>query len=63
MFPLQEYLEKYYGIVEKRDYPLSDADVTQHSDGVVDYAASTDRYVRRPARAVTRCVTGCQWVT
>ena len=30
-------MEKYYGIVEKRDYPLSDGEVSQHSDGIVDY--------------------------
>ena len=41
-------MEKYYGIVEKRDYPLSDGEVSQHSDGIVDYETTSkarpDRY-------------------
>ena len=46
----QEYMEKYYGIVEKRDYPLSDGEVSQHSDGIVDYETTSkarpDRDIR-----------------
>ncbi len=39
-------MEKYYGIVEKRDYPLSDGDISQHSDGIVDYdSPSAARHV------------------
>lgn len=34
-------MEKYYGIVEKRDYPLSDGEVSQHSDGIVDYETTS----------------------
>ncbi len=34
----QEYLEKYYGVVDRRDRVLSDDELSQHSDSAIDYS-------------------------